>query len=256
MEVGILVPMYWRAVREALRVSVATIVVPLVLPLFMLTIFAELFSSITAIPGFGQSGAYVTYITPAAILMGAMLGSPTAGISSAMELQTGFLSRIQLSSLSMFTNLLVRRLADATRLAGFGLMLTVAAWLAGADIHDWPLALVAGMVFAAAWGVAYGGLTLSVCLRTANIETAQALVPLFFPILFMSTAMVPMEMLPDWLQVIGRYNPVSYICDALRSAQAGDLDLTATEKALAGILAVAIITQILVWFAERKLARE
>lgn len=256
MEVGILVPMYWRAVREALRVSVATIVVPLVLPLFMLTIFAQLFSSITAIPGFGQSSAYVSYVAPAAILMGAMLGSPTTGISSAMELQTGFLSRIQMSSISMSTNLLVRRLADATRLAGFGLILTGVAWIAGAEIQNWPLALVVAMVFAAAWGVAYGGLTLSVCLRTANIETAQALVPLFFPILFMSTAMVPLKMMPTWLQDIARYNPVSYICDALRSAQMGNLDLTATEKAVVGIVVVALLTQVLVWLAERKLARE
>jgi ABC-2 type transport system permease protein len=256
MEVGTIAPMYWRAVREALRVSVATIVVPLVLPLFMLTIFAQLFSSITAIPGFGQSNAYVSYVAPAAILMGAMLGSPTTGISSAMELQTGFLSRIQMSSLSMSANLLVRRLADATRLAGFGLVLTGVAWLAGAEIQDWPLALVAAMVFAAVWGVAYGGLTLSVCLRTANIETAQALVPLFFPILFMSTALVPLEIMPNWLQDIARYNPVSYICDALRSAQVGHLDLTATEKAFVGIVVVAVFTQVLVWLAERKLARE
>jgi ABC-2 type transport system permease protein len=248
--------MYWRAVREALRVSVATIIVPLVLPVFVLTIFAQLFSSITAIKTFGSTTAYVSYIAPAAIMMGAMLGSPTAGISSAMELQTGFLSRIQMSSLSIFANLMIRRLADATRLAGFGVFLTVAAEIAGADIKNWPLAILAAMMLAAAWGVAYGGLTLSVCLRTANIETAQALVPLFFPILFMSTAMVPMRMLPLWLQDIARYNPVSYICDALRFAQAGRIDLTSVEKAFIGIAAVALLTQVLVWRAEQKLARD
>jgi ABC-2 type transport system permease protein len=248
--------MYWRAVRESLRVSVATILVPLVLPVFMLTIFAQLFSTITAVSAFGHATAYVSYITPAAIVMGAMLGSPTTGISSAMELQTGFLSRIQMSALSVSANLFIRRLADATRLAGFGVFLTVAAEIAGADIKNWPLALAAAIVFAAVWGVAYGGLTLSVCLRTANIENAQALVPLFFPILFMSTAMVPMKALPTWLQDIARYNPVSYICDALRYAEAGHINVASCEKALIGIAVVALLTQTLVWRAERKLVRD
>ncbi|HEU5141766.1 MAG TPA: hypothetical protein VFU04_01280, partial [Solirubrobacterales bacterium] len=83
--------------------------------------------------------------------------------------------------MSIGFNLLVRRLADATRLASFGAALTFAAWVSGAEIDNWPLALLVAASLAGVWGVAYGGLTLSVCLRTANIETAQALVPLFFP---------------------------------------------------------------------------
>jgi ABC-2 type transport system permease protein len=245
--------MYTRAVREAWRVKVATIVIPLVLPLFVLTIFAQIFSSLTSLSAFGDTETYVTYIAPAAILMGAMLGSSTAGISTAMELQTGFLSRIQTSSVSLGENLAVRRLADATRLGTFGIVLTVAAWMCGADVENWPLSLVVAIVFAAVWGVAYGGLTLSVCLRTANIETAQALVPLFFPVLFMSTALVPMDLLPGWLQSIAEYNPVSYICESMRAAQAGELDSDALASAFLGIGGVAIGTQSLVWLAERKL---
>lgn len=255
MELAVIGPMYTRALREAWRVKVATIVIPLVLPLFVLTIFAQIFSAITSIEGFGEVGAYVTYIAPAAILMGAMLGSSTAGISTAMELQTGFLSRIQLSAISIGSNLLVRRLADATRLASFGAVLTFAAWLSGADVGNWPLALIVATSFAAAWGVAYGGLTLSVCLRTANIEIAQALVPLFFPVLFMSTALVPLDLLPEWLQGIAEYNPVSHICDTMRSAQLGDFDASSFWKALLGIGAVCVATQALVWLAERKLQR-
>lgn len=245
--------MYFRALREALRVSVATIVIPLVLPLFVLTIFAQVFSSVTSIGAFDGRASYVQYIAPAAVLMGAMLGSSTTGISSAMEIQTGFMDRIRTSVLSMGRNLAIRRLADATRLAIFAVVLVVTASICGAHIDNWPMAIGVAAVMAALWGVAYGGLTLSVCLRTGSIEIAQGLVPLFFPILFMSTSLVPLALLPDWLQTIATYNPVSYICDVIRLAAEGTVQTQVTVKAFAGIAIVGLITQALVWQATRKL---
>jgi ABC-2 type transport system permease protein len=248
--------MYRRALREALRVSIATIVIPLVLPLFMLTIFAQVFSSVTSIGAFGGRGAYVQYIAPAAVLMGAMLGSSTTGISSAMEIQTGFMDRIRISVLSLTRNLMIRRFADATRLAAFAVVLIVAAWMCGAHIANWPLGIAIAVLGAALWGVAYGGLTLSVCLRTGSIETAQGLVPIFFPILFMSTSLVPLSLLPAWLQTVAEWNPVSYICDVMRLAAEGKVEGDPTIKAVIGIAAVAVITQTLVWRARRRLVRE
>lgn len=253
MGVGPQLVMYRRALREALRVSIATIVIPLVLPLFVLTIFAQVFTAVMSESAFGSREAYVQYITPAAVLMGAMLGSSTAGISSAMEIQTGFMDRIRISALSIGRNLAIRRLADATRLGAFAVVLLIAAQICGAGIENWPLGLAVAVLGAAAWGVVYGGLTLSVCLRTGSIENAQGLVPLFFPILFMSTALVPKPLLPDWLQAIATYNPVSYVCDAMRLAAAGEIDADVALKAAAGVAAVGLVTQALVWRARGKL---
>jgi len=65
MEVGVLFPLYRRAVREATRVAVATIFVPLVLPLFMLFIFARVFASLVGVPGFSHGVEYSAYVAPA-----------------------------------------------------------------------------------------------------------------------------------------------------------------------------------------------
>jgi ABC-2 type transport system permease protein len=64
--------------------------------------------------------------------------------------------------------------------------------------------------------------------------------------MFMSTAFVPLQLLPGWLQTIARVNPVSLICRAIRSSYAGPLDVGALLGAGAGIVAVAAITQLLV----------
>lgn len=247
--------MYRRAVHEALSVPATTMLVPLILPIFMLTIFGRVFASVAAIPGFPQGVGYAAYIAPSVVITGTMLGSPTTGISTAMELQTGFFDRMRLAPLGTGMSMVARRAADGTRLAFFAVVLTVAAWVDGVPIENWPLALGVAVVLGAAWGVVYGGLALAASLRTANAETVQAMVPLFFPVLLMSTGLVPMPLLPDWLQEIARYNPVSYICDSMRSATAGEFAASATWKALLGIAIAGVVTQVLVQLSSRYRAR-
>jgi len=72
----------------------------------------------------------------------------------------------------------------------------------------------------------------------------------------MSTAVMPSELLPGWLRAIADWNPVSYVADAMRAANAGHVDWTATWKALLGVAVVAAITQWLVVRARRGLADE
>jgi ABC-2 type transport system permease protein len=253
MEVAVLFPLYRRAVREATRVAVATIFVPLILPLFMLFIFARVFASLVGVPGFSHGVEYSAYVAPAIVLMGAMLGSPTAGVSTAVELQTGFFERMRLSPAGCNPSLVARRLADCTRLAFFAVVLVLAARLDGVPIHNWALALAVTVVLSAWWGVSYGGLSLSACLRTSSAETSQALVPLFFPILFMSTAFVPMKLLPGWLQPIARYNPVTYLSDTIRASFAGHVVFSSLWRAVLGTVIVMVLTQTLVWRAKIRL---
>lgn len=238
-------PMYRRAVREALRVPLATFLVPIVVGVFMQTIFARVFSGLVRLEEFGGM-AYNDYLLPGTLIMAVMLGSSTAGVSSAVELQTGFFDRMRISPLRELPSLRARRLADATRIGLYCTVLLVVGWIDGARIDDWGLAVLFAFFVPAAWCFAYGGLALAACLRTGSAETAQGMAPLFFPILFMSTAVMPGELLPDWLDAIATWNPVSYMTDAMRSAFAGSVDGDALGKAAVGVAAVALVTQTLV----------
>jgi ABC-2 type transport system permease protein len=240
--------MYRRALREALRVPTATLIVPIAVAVFLLTIFARVFERIVALEAFGGL-EYAEYVAPAAVVLGVMSGCSTAGVSTAVERSTGFYDRMRIAPLREVASIRARRLADGSRLAAIAVALVVVAWIDGVDVESWPLALAVCAGLAAAWGVAYGGLPLAVCLRTGSAESAQAMVPLFFPILFMSTAIMPSELLPDWLAAIADWNPVSYICDAMRAALQGEVDEGALWRALAGIGVVGLVTQVMVWRA-------
>jgi ABC-2 type transport system permease protein len=245
--------MYRRAVRETRRIILVVTAVPLIVPIFMLVVFSRVFQPIMENAGFPAAANYVTYITPGALLMAVML-SATGAVSVAVERQTGFYDRMRISPMGPRYSNLARRVADATKLFMFALVLVLVSWVAGADIANWPLVLLLGTLLPTLWGFAYGGLSFAVCLRTGKAELAEAILPAFFPLLFVSSAFVPIDLLPGWMAAIARYNPLTYLCDAIRNAYLGTFEAGPLVWALVSIVGLGLVTQVLIMQAERKVA--
>ncbi len=254
--------LYRRTLRELVSLGPQTLVAPLVVPSFVLIVYSSLFVEVFArlsvpladTPGFGPEPHYVQYLIAAPMVMSALLGTASAGIGVAVERQLGFYDRMQLSPLGPSISQLGRRLGDGTRIALFIIVLSLVGRVVGADVANWPLALGITIPLAAALGMAYGGIAFSLCLRTGSAEAAQAVTPLFLPFLFMSSAFVPLPLVPRWLRPIVQYNPLSAVCDTIRYAYAGRVNGRALLQSLIEIGILALITQALIARAERHLA--
>ena len=250
---------YRRSIRELLVLGPQTMVAPLLVPCFVLVVYSSLSSPVLSrlhahimgFPGFGAKPHYIQYLIAAPIAMAALLATASAGIGVAVERQLGFYDRMQLSPLGPATSQIARRLGDGTRIAIFVLILTLIGWADGVHISNWPLAIFVTVLLATSLGVAYGGIAFAFCLRTGSAEAAQAITPLFLPVLFISTAFVPLPLVPGWLHPVAEYNPLSAICDAIRLADAGQVDPQALLRSAIGIGVLAGITQTLVVKAER-----
>jgi len=98
--------------------------------------------------------------------------------------------------------------------------------------------LILFFAYALSWGFAYIGLS------APNAETAQVMVfPLIFPLLFASSAFVPVATMPGWLQGFAYHQPVTQVVNAARSLMVGGVlhDSGAVVAALlwcAGLLVV------------------
>jgi ABC-2 type transport system permease protein len=254
--------LYRRSLRELLALGPQTMVVPLVVPCFVLlaypavsaAVFHRIQVQVPGAPGFGAEPHYIQYVIAAPVAMAALLATASAGIGVAVERQLGFYDRMQLAPLGPSISQIARRLGDGTRIAVFVVLLTLVGRAAGADIPNWPLALAVTLVLSVTLGVAYGGFAFSLCLRSGSAEAAQAITPLFLPALFLSTAFVPLPLLPGWLRPIAEYNPLSAVCDAIRFADAGILSGPSLLKSAVGIGALGLITQVLVIRAEHRVA--
>ena len=252
---------YRRTLRELIALGPQTLVAPLVVPGFVLIAYSSLFAdvfarlnfSIADTPGFGSSPHYVQYLIAAPMVMSALLSTASAGIGVAVERQLGFYDRMEISPRGPSVSQIGRRLGDGTRIALFVVVLTFVGRAAGAEIVNWPLALGVTIPLAAALGMAYGGIAFSLCLRTGSAEAAQAVTPLFLPLLFISTAFVPLPLIPQVFHPVVKYNPVSAICEVIRCAYVGRVNHSALRQSVVEIGILAVVSQTLIIQAERRL---
>jgi ABC-2 type transport system permease protein len=71
-------------------------------------------------------------------------------------------------------------------------------------------------------------------LLSTRIKTIQAAMPvsqlLIMPMMFLSGALFPVSGLPDWLAVLTRLNPLTYVVQPMRTLTLDHLTLTAEEQ--------------------------
>ena len=75
-------------------------------------------------------------------------------------------------------------------------------------------------MFLMAFGLS--SLFIMLALRSTDWQTQMATINLLnLPLLFASNAMFPTKLMPDWLQTVVKFNPVSYANDAARQLLLG-----------------------------------
>jgi ABC-2 type transport system permease protein len=80
-----------------------------------------------------------------------------------------------------------------------------------------------------------------VALRAGTGEAVQGFFPLFFVLLFLSSAFFPRDLIEqDWFRTIATYNPVSYMVEGIRSLVITGWDTQALAQAF-GIAGIAIV---------------
>ncbi|MDH3426503.1 MAG: ABC transporter permease, partial [Acidimicrobiia bacterium] len=108
-------------------------------------------------------------------------------------------------------------LADGTRIMIQALIVVVVAVAMGVRVETGPGGVLMMLLLAAAFGVAWAGLSNVVALRTGNGELTMMIgILITFPVLFLSTSFMPSALLPDWLDTVAKFNPITYVVEALR----------------------------------------
>lgn len=206
----------WRSVIRTARQPIV-IVPPLVFPLFLLAINASGLDAATAIPGF-PADSYLEFALAFPFMQGALFSTNTAGANIAQDIGTGFFNRLSLTPMRG-SSLLAGQLSGVLLVGAIQAVAFLAAGLAaGAEIEAGPLGV--GVLFALSLSIAaaFGAIGLFAGLRTGSGEAVQGLFPLMFILLFLSSAVLPRDLIAqDWFQTVATINPVSYLIEGLRS---------------------------------------
>jgi ABC-2 type transport system permease protein len=165
---------------------------------------------------------YVDFLVPGFVGTGVLFSGMTASIGAAEDLQEGFFDRLRSLPVPRVSIVAGRVVAD-TVLAGIGLTVTTLVGFAmgfrtSAPLGDLLLA-VALILFAA---FAFTWMFVLLGIVAGNPQAAQGLGLIVFPFTFVSSAFVPVESMPGWMQAFARNQPLTEIVNATRAFTLGD----------------------------------
>lgn len=185
-------------------------------PIIFLLLFTQLFSKFANIPGFPAS-SYLLFATPGILLQNAFGSALQSGTSIVLDIDSGFLQKMLVTPVRRSAILLGRLSSDAFRVVVQSIIILALAYALGASVVTGIVGILLMLAIIAFFGLAWSGISLAIGLKTRSSETVFAIGGfLTFPLLFMSTALTPQGLMPDWIQTVSTFNPISYTVDAVR----------------------------------------
>ncbi|MCU4799608.1 ABC transporter permease [Halobacteria archaeon HArc-gm2] len=201
-------------------------------PVIFLVLFTQVFGQVatSAIGGNGAAISYETYLVPAIAVQTALAAAAASGIGLVNDIEEGMFDKILVSPMSRTGVFLGKSLAEISRIVAQIVIIVGLGWLLGAryatGIPGIVGILIVGIVFSL-WFTAFSNI---VALVTRDQEsTIIGANILQFPLLFVSSAFLPLSVMPGWIQTIAAFNPITYGVDAARALTLGEDVMTVIE---------------------------
>jgi ABC-2 type transport system permease protein len=209
-------------------------------PALWLLIFGETFTRLRAIPT--GDVPYLDFLAPGILAQSALFVAIFYGIQIIWERDAGVLAKLLVTPTPRVAMVSGKAFAAGVRALAQAVVVLVLAAVLGVGMTANPLrllgmcvAVVLGSAFFCCLSITIAGLVLS---RDRLMGIGQAIT---MPLFFGSNALYPVELMPGWLQVVNRVNPLGYEVDALRGLLIG----TPANLALDfGVLVVAAVGMI------------
>jgi ABC-2 type transport system permease protein len=185
-------------------------------PLALLAIFTASFSNAPGnLRGF-PPGPFLDFAVAGSVLQGVLIAGTGAGAAFAADMESGFFDRLVASPVSRWAILIGRLGASVAQGVVQALLFLGIAVTFGARIHNGIGGLLVLVLFAVLLAAAIGGLGVILALRTGSGEAVQGTFPLFFVLLFFSSAFFPRETMSGWYKTVADANPISHIVEGMR----------------------------------------
>lgn len=203
-------------------------------PIIFLLLFTEVFGQVTggAISrSLGSNVSYVTYLVPAIIIQTALIAASSSGIGLVDDIENGMFEKVLVSPMSRTAVFLGKALSEVVRIIVQVLLILVLGyvllWLdTGGSVDTYiatglsgALGIVLISIVFAIWFTAFSNIVALVTRDQESTIIGANLLQL--PLLFVSSAFLPVRILPEWIQVVATVNPITYGVDAARALMLG-----------------------------------
>lgn len=200
---------------------------------------------------FGNVPNYITYLTAGILCLQLLFNSAFSGGSLVLDRRFGYLNKLLASPISRSSIFLSRVFASIAKgliqsIIIFSVALFIPDGLRPASnfgIADFLLIFLALFLLS----LGFSSLFTAIAIRMTKWETLVAVVNLLnLPLLFSSSALLPIASMPGWLQAVARVNPISRAADLARTLIVqGSVDLSLIAMDLAYLFAFGTILTVI-----------
>ena len=238
--VGDALTLAWRNVLN-IRRNPQLLVFATIQPVVFVLMFRYVFGG--AINSAALNGVpYIDFLMPGIFVQTVVFGALTTAVGLATDLNLGLIERFRSLPIARSAVLVGRTTADLGRNVFVIVLMCVVGFAIGWRIQTNVFGLIAalllilGFAYSLSWVFAFVGLSVR------DPETAQAAsFPILAPLVFASSAFVPVSTMPAWLQPFAEHQPVSVVVDAVRGLTMGPVVTGDVLAALAWIVGIIVV---------------
>lgn len=203
-----------------------TLVAGILQPLIWLILFGALFSNAPEglLPG---GGSYGRFLGAGVIVFTAFSAALNAGLPVMFDREFGFLNRLLVAPLRSRSSIVLASVIYITLISLIqSIFIIIAAGLLG---YGWPsvigMLIVTSVLSLLIFAVTALSLALAFSLP-GHIELIAVIFISNLPLLFASTALAPLNFMPDWLSWLAAINPLTFAIEPIRASYSDNFKLT------------------------------
>jgi ABC transporter DrrB family efflux protein len=189
-------------------------------PIMFTLLFVYVFGGAIQTPGYDN---YADFLIPGIIVQQMSFGGFATALGLVDDLKKGLVDRFRSLPMSRMAVLTGRTLSDIAMNALALTVMVIVGYIVGFSFSTSVVEVVGGIALCLLIGYAFSWVFASVGLLASTPEAANAFGFIaIFPLTFASSAFVPPETMPDWLQTFAAdINPFSVMVDAVRALFVG-----------------------------------
>jgi ABC-2 type transport system permease protein len=210
-----------RNLRTLIRVP-TVFVFELVQPVMFVLLFRFIYANqLSKLP----SGLdYVQFLMPGIFVQNAIFGATTTAIGLAEDMKKGIVDRFRSLPMARSAVLAGRTTFDLAKNLILLAIVIVIGYLVGFRFRNGLLDALGMIVLVMAVGFTFSWISACIGLALKEVEAVQAAsFTWIFPVVFVSSAFVPVAGMSSFLQVVARNNPVTLWCNLARYLAVGNV---------------------------------
>jgi len=184
-------------------------------PVLWLTVFGQVMERVRGIHAGAVS--YLVFITPGILAQSVLFSAIFYGIAVIWERDLGVVHKQLVSPAYRSALVLGKALSAGFRGLVQAGVIYLLAFLMQVEIRHDPLAVVAVLGTVVLGSAVFSSFSLIIACIVKTRERFMGVGQvLTMPLFFASSAIYPLDLMPQWLRTIAQFNPLTYLVDALR----------------------------------------